>query len=78
MKNPTQQQIDAANSKFLASVKISTKIIEFLEQEGIDMDLAVLAMGVAYAGGAKTIGMPLPAAIDLVRGTYNMGSHETH
>jgi hypothetical protein len=78
MTEPTQAEIKDAEKQISASIEISSKIIQFLEDEGIDMRMAVLSMGIAFAGGARVSGMSLPHAIDLVRSTYKMGSHETH
>ncbi len=78
MTKPTQAQIEKAEEEISASIEVSSKIIQFLEDEGIEMRLAVLSMGIAFAGGARVSGLSLPHAIDLVRSTYKMGSHETH
>jgi len=78
MTQPTKAEIEDAEKKISASIEVSSRIIQFLEDEGIDMRMAVLSMGIAFAGGARVSGMPLPHAIDLVRSTYKMGSHETH
>ena len=79
MTELTQAEIEMAEERVSASIEVSSKIIKFLEEEGISMPMAVLAMGIAFAGGARISGMSLPHAIELVRSTYKMGqSHETH
>ena len=66
------------DKKIVESSHISSKMINFLEEEGIPMNMAVLAMGVSYASGARALGISLPSVIDLVRVSYKMGDHETH
>ena len=72
-------EIESVKKQASASIEVSSKLIKFLDDEGIPMNTAVLAMGIAFAGGARISGMSLPQAIDLVRSTYKMGQdHETH
>jgi hypothetical protein len=49
---------------------VAEALIEFVESKRIELRLAVAALGIAYANGSVTLGMPLPATIDLVRGFY--------
>jgi adenine/guanine phosphoribosyltransferase-like PRPP-binding protein len=73
MIQPTDEQLAHASERLQEAMLISDKVIEFLADTGVDIRVAVTAMGISYAAGASAIEMPLPVAIDLVRGAYKTG-----
>ena len=52
------------------AMPIAGEIIDFLESRGIDMEVGVIAAGVAFSTGASSMGASLPSAIDIVRVFY--------
>jgi len=80
MKQPTDEQLAHASERLQKAMMVSDTIIEFLANSGVDIKVAVTAMGISFAAGASAIEMPLPVAIDLVRGAYKVGreAHDVH
>ena len=61
-----QKSCDALND----AVDLSVQICSELQDSGVPSGLATMAMGIGYAAGAFSVGMPLAIALDLVRNIY--------
>jgi len=52
------------------SASVAQEIIEFLKDSGAPLPVGIFAAGMAFASGARVLGMSLPTTIDLVRILY--------
>jgi hypothetical protein len=52
------------------AMPVAGDIIDFLESRGVDMDVGVIAAGIAFSSGASSLGASLPSVIELVRVFY--------
>jgi hypothetical protein len=80
MKEYSQEELKRSANLIIEAMPLSLKIIEFLEQSGVEMDVAVVAAGIAYSSGSHSVGASLPSTIDLVRFFYKEAEtpRETH
>jgi hypothetical protein len=78
MTKPTEEELLKIAATFDEAGNVSRKIIDFLMDEAVPMHTAVMASGMAFASGCRTLDMSLPQAIDSVRLFYKDCGHETH
>jgi hypothetical protein len=80
MKGFTEEELARSTKILTEATPLSSTLIKFVEEIGADMDVTVVAMGIAYAAGSRSIGVSLPSAIDLVRFFYKTTEipRETH
>ena len=77
MKELTEEQMQAGIVHFQEAVEVSNEIYRLLESSNVDIAIATMAMGIGFASSAAVINMPLPAAIDLVRGVYKQTQNKS-
>lgn len=75
MREYSKEDLNKSADMVDKAMPIAVEIIGFLESKNIDLDVGVIAAGIAFSTGASQIGASLPSAIDIVRVFYKQASH---
>jgi hypothetical protein len=69
-----------SEKKLSEAEQLASSLTEWFEDQGVDVDLGIAALGIAYAVGCATLNKSLPNAIKLVSHfyTYHRQDNATH